>query len=87
MPTILEKKPASHKTTHKKDLRACWRLTETSARPSDARIVTAASHCIGVFFGCAWCPEISRTLEEPHWIRRRRHHDHAASCSSALQEL
>ena len=66
-----------------KDFRACWRLTEPSARLSDARIATAALHFIGVFFDCAWCLEISCTLEEPHWVRRRRYHDHAASCSSA----
>jgi len=49
-----------------KEFRACWRLTKTSARPSDARIATATSHFIGVFFDCAWCLEISRTLEDPH---------------------
>jgi len=54
---------------------------------SDARIAAAASHCTGVFLACAWCLELSRTLEDPHWIRRRRDHDHAVSCSSAPQQL
>jgi len=67
--------------------RACWRLTETSARPSDVRIATAVSHLIGLFFSCALFLQISRTLAELHWNCRRRHHDHAASCSSAAQEL
>ena len=70
-----------------KEFRACWRPTETSARPSDARIATAASHFIGVFLDCAWCLQLSRTLEDPHWVRRRRDHDHATRCSSAPQEL
>ena len=67
--------------------RACWRLTETSARPSDARIATAVSHLIGVFFSCALSLQILRTLAELYWARRRRHHDHAASCLSAPKEL
>jgi len=67
--------------------RAYWRLSETSARPSDARIATAVSHLIGVFFSCALFLQISRTHVELHWARRRRHHNHAASCSSAPQEL
>jgi len=69
------------------EFRACWRLTEASARLFDAGIATAASHFIGVFFDCAWCLVFLRTLEDPHWIRRRRDHDHAASCSSAPQRL
>ena len=40
--------------------------------PSDARIAAAASHFTVVFLACAWCREISRILEIPHWIRRRR---------------
>jgi len=67
--------------------RACWRLTETSARPSDARIATAVSLLIGVFFSCALFLQISRTLVELHWARERRHHNLAPSCSSAPQEL
>ena len=67
--------------------RAYWRLTETSARPCDTRIATAVSHLIGVFFSCALFLQISRTLVELHWARRRRHHNHAASCSGAPQEL
>jgi len=55
-----------------KELRACCRPTETGAGPSDARIAAAASHCSGVFLVCACCLEFSRTLEDPHWIRRRR---------------
>ena len=39
-----------------------------------------------VFFSCALFLQISRTLAELHWARRRRHHDHAASCLSAHQE-
>jgi len=52
-----------------KEFRACWRLTEASARPFDAGIATAASHFIGVFFACAWCLAFLRILEDPHWIR------------------
>ena len=55
-----------------KDLRACWELTATYARPSDARIATTASLLIGVLFCCAQRLQISRTLSELHWIRRRR---------------
>ena len=68
-----------------KDLRACWQLTVTCARPSDARIVTAASIFICVLFCCTPRPEISRTRPDPRWIRRRRDHDHAAT--SALADL
>ena len=39
-----------------------------------------------MFFSCAQFLQISRTLVELHWARRRRHHDHAARCSSAPQE-
>ena len=53
------------------NLRACWRLTETIAWPSDARIATAVSHLIGVFFSCAQFLQISRTLVELHWAHRR----------------
>jgi len=45
--------------------RACCRPTETGAGTSDARIAAAASDFTGVFFACAWCREISRTLEDP----------------------
>jgi len=68
----------------KKNSRQAGDLTE---RQCDARIATAVSHLIGVFFSCAPFLQISRTLAEFHWARRRRHHDHAASCSSAPQEL
>ena len=61
--------------------RACWGLTETGARPSDARIAIAVSHLIGEFL------QISRTLAELHWAHGRRHYDHADNCSSATQEL
>ena len=54
------------------ELRAYCRPTETGFGPSDARIASAASHWTGVFLPCAWCLELSRTLEDPHWIRRRR---------------
>ena len=70
-----------------KELRACCRPTETGAGPSDARIAAAASHCSGVFLVCACCLEFSRTLEDPHWICRRRDHDHAVTWSSAPQQL
>ena len=70
-----------------KELRACCRRTETGAGPSDARIAAAASHCTGVFLACAWCLELSRTLEDPHWIRRRTDRDHAVGRSSAPQQL
>ena len=33
---------------------------------------TAASQYTGVFLVCTCCLEFSRTLEDPHWIRRRR---------------
>jgi len=59
--------------------RACWGLTETGARPSDARIATAVSHLIGVFFSCAQFLQISRTLAETHWAHGRRHHDLATT--------
>jgi len=36
-----------------KDLRACWQLTATCARPSDARIATTVSLFIRVLFYCA----------------------------------
>ena len=58
--------------TSARELRACCRPTETGAGPSDARIAAAASHCTGVFLPCAWCLELSRNLENPYWIRRRR---------------
>ena len=54
------------------ELRACCRPTETGAGLSDARIAAAASHFTGVFLVCAWCREISRILDNPHRIRRRR---------------
>ena len=54
------------------ELRACCRPTETGAGPPDARTAAAASHFTCVFLACAWCREISRILENPHWIRRRR---------------
>ena len=60
-------------------------VTATCARPSDARIATAASLFIGVLFCCAQRLQISRTLAELHWILRRRPHDHAATCSSAAR--
>ena len=65
-----------------KDLRACWQLNTTCARPSDARIATAASLFIGVLFRCAPRPQISRTPPDPRWIRRRRDHDHAVPASA-----
>ena len=55
-----------------KDLRASWPLAAACARPSDARIATTASLFIGVLFCCAQRLQISRTLAELHWIRRRR---------------
>ena len=69
-----------------KDLRASWELTATYARPSDARIATTASLFIGVLFCFALRLQISRTLSELHWIRRRRPHDRTATCFSAAQE-
>ena len=45
-----------------KDLRACWQLTATCARPSDASIASASSLFIGVFSCCAQRLQISRTL-------------------------
>jgi len=69
-----------------KDLRACWQLTATCARPFDARITTATLLFIGVLFCCAPRPRISRTLAELHWIRRRRPHDRPADCSSAARD-
>ena len=66
-----------------KDLRACWQLTATFARPSDASIATAASLFTGVISGCAPRLQISRTPPDPRWIRMRRAHDHASTCSSA----
>ena len=54
------------------ELRACCRPTDTGAGPSDARIAASAPHSTGVFLACAWCLELSRNLENPHWIRRRR---------------
>jgi len=74
-------------SAQEKEFRAYCRPTETGAGPSDTRIATTASHFIGVFLACAWCLELSRALEDPHWIRRRRDHDHAVSCSSAPQQL
>ena len=46
---------ASNIQIHKcaEQLRACWQLTATCARPSDARIATAASPFIGVLFFAA----------------------------------
>jgi len=67
------------------NLRACWQLTATCARPSDARIATAASLFIGVLFCCAPRLQISRTPPDPRWIRRRRDHDHATTCSRAAR--
>ena len=55
-----------------KELRTCCRPTKTGVGPSDARIVAAASHRTGVFLVSAFYLEFSRTLENPHWIRRRR---------------
>ena len=52
-----------------KEFRACCRPTKTGAGLSDARIAAAASHCTGVFLVCAWCLELSRTLE----CARHRH--------------
>jgi len=54
------------------ELRACCRPTETGAGPPDARTAAAASHFTCVFLACAWCLELSRILENPHWIRRCR---------------
>ena len=68
------------------DQRACCHLTATCARPSDARIATAASLFIGVLFYCAPRLQISRTPPDPRWIRRRRTHDHATTCSSAARD-
>ena len=68
-------------------LLAVQALTETNARPSDARTNTTTSRFIGVFFCCALYHRISRTLTEPHRVRRRRHNDHAPRCSSSPQEL
>ena len=75
----------SHMLAKSQELRAYCRLTKTGAGPSDARIAAAASHFTGVFLACAWCLELSHTLKDPHWIRRRRDHDHTVSCSSAPQ--
>jgi len=69
-----------------KDLRACWQLTATCARPSDARIATTASLFIGVLFCCPQRLQISRTRAELHWIRRHRPHERTATCFSAAQD-
>jgi len=69
-----------------KDLRACWQLTATCARPSDASIATASSLFIGVLSYCAQRLQISRTLAELYWIHRRRPHDCAAAYSSAARD-
>ena len=62
-------------------------LPKTSARPSDARPATAASRFTGVLLCCALCLHISRSLAEPHGVRRRRQYDHAARCSSAPRQV
>jgi len=69
-----------------KDLQACCQLTATCARPSDARIATASSLFIGVLSCCAERLQISRTLAELYWIRRRSPHDRAVTNSSAVRD-
>ena len=54
-------------------LRACWRLTETSAGPADAWITTAALYIIGVLFCCAACLEVLSALEESPILHRGPH--------------
>ena len=62
-------------------------LPEISARPSDSRPAIVASRFTGVLLYCALCLHISRTLAEPHGVRRRRQYDHAARCSNAPRQL
>jgi len=62
-------------------------LPKTSARPSDARPATSASRFTGVLLCCALCLHVSRTLVEPHGVRRRRQYNHAARCSGAPRQL
>jgi len=40
---------------------------------------------ICVLFCCAPRPQTSRTRSDPRWIRRRRDHDHVATCPSAAR--
>jgi len=47
------------------DLRACWQLTATCARPSDARIATAASLYIGALLLRSTSSNLAHTSGSP----------------------
>jgi len=73
-----------YKQKRTRELRACWRLTETSARPADTWIATAASHFIGVIFCCAACLEISSALEESPILHRESQAQRAGTTTTLL---
>ena len=52
-----------------------WRLTDTSARPADAWITTAALYFIGVLFCCIACLEVSSASRNPYYCIVGHKHD------------